>query len=137
MRRLTIMIVMAAVLAAGCGSSMGDRSTGGGGTSAGATGIAGLVQSFHASDRSSLSPLPDAKVGVYTRAFPVVGPPQADEPSPIATSATNGAGKFEIDGLKPGRYFVVAATAARWVEVTDGRVSTAKFAVCGDCAVPL
>ena len=137
MRPITILIVLAGLLAAGCGSSTGGGSTVGGGTSSGATGIAGLVQSFHSSDRSSLSPLPDAKVGVYRKAFAVVGPPQANEPSPIATSATDAAGKFEIDGLKPGRYFVVAASASRWVEVADGQVSTTKFAVCGDCAVPL
>ena len=105
--------------------------------SSGATGIAGLVQSFPSTDRSALKPLPDARVGVYTKAFAVVGPPRADEPSPIATAASDGAGRFEIDGLAPGRYFVVAATASHWVEVTDGRLTGARFAVCKDCAVPL
>ena len=67
----------------------------------------------------------------------MVGPPRADEPSPIATTASDGAGRFEIDGLAPGRYFVVAATASHWVEVTDGHLTSAQFAVCKDCAVPL
>ena len=138
MRRLAIIAAFAALALAGCGSAAGSSAdSGGGSSSAGATGISGLVQSFPGSDRSSLAPLPDAKVGVYTKAFAVVGPPRVDEPSPIATTATDDAGRFEVDGLAPGRYFVVAATASHWVPVTDGTLTSASFAVCRDCAVPL
>ena len=135
--RLILLITTLALSLAGCGSASGGSSDGGGHTKADATGISGLVQSFPGSDRSSLAPLPHASVGVYTKAFAVVGPPRVDEPQPIATTATDTAGRFEVDGLAPGRYFVVAATASHWVQVTDGTVTSASFAVCRDCAVPL
>ena len=135
--RLILLITTLALSLAGCGSASGGSSDGGGHTKADATGISGLVQSFPGSDRSSLAPLPHASVGVYTKAFAVVGPPRVDEPQPIATTATDDAGRFEVDGLAPGRYFVVAATASHWVQVTDGSVTRASFAVCRDCAVPL
>ena len=135
--RLILLITTLALSLAGCGSASGGSSDGGGHTKADATGISGLVQSFPGSDRSSLAPLPHARVGVYTKAFPVVGPPRADEPDPIATTATDDGGRFEVDGLAPGRYFVVAATASHWVQVTDGSMTSASFAVCRDCAVPL
>lgn len=135
-----IAIILLSVLApAGCGSGSGGSSGGPAPPppSSGATGVAGLVQSFPSSDRSALSPLPGAKVGVYTEQFAVVGPPRADEPSPIATTATDTDGRFEVDGLAPGRYFVVAGTASHWMEVTRGNVTTAHFAICHDCPVPL
>jgi hypothetical protein len=134
--RMIAIIILSLLVLAGCGSGSGGGSSGTA-PPAGATGVAGLVQSFPSSDRSALTPLPGAKVGVYTERFAVVGPPRADEPSPIATTATGTDGRFEVDGLTPGRYFVVAGTASHWMDVTQGNVTTARFAICHDCPVPL
>jgi hypothetical protein len=137
MKVIASIMVLGVLALAGCGSASGGTSGTEPASSSGPTGVAGLVQSFPSSDRSALTPLPGAKVGVYTKQFPVIGPPRADGPSPIATAATDSDGRFEVDGLAPGRYFVVAATASHWMDVTDGNVTTARFAICHDCPVPL
>ena len=138
MRHLTIIAVFATLALAGCGSATGSSADSGEGRRAPAR------PASRASSKAS--PAPTARPWRRCR-MPVSACTRKRSPwsarrastsptrSPRRRPTTQGASRWT--GLAPGRYFVVAATASHWVQVTDGSVARASFAVCRDCAVPL
>jgi len=123
-------------MAAGCGQASGSGS-GGTSTPPPANAISGHVVTYRSADRSHTQPLPGVPVLAYTRAFPVVGPVMLNHPKPVARTVSGTDGGFVLPSLRPGRYFVVAQSTARWVHLTPWAGAKLTIAVCSDCPLPL
>src|SRR5436309_8811938 len=113
-RHILLALLLTAALA-GCGQATGGASSTTTQPPSGA--ITGRLVSFHSQDRHHTQPLARVRVSVYDRAFPVVGPIMVDGPRAIARTVSAADGSFMLRGLRPGRYFVVAQSTARWVEL--------------------
>jgi hypothetical protein len=134
--RALALIALTAVLA-GCGQATGGGSSGGTTTTPPPGAIVGHVVSYRSHARKHLQPLPGVRVAAYRRAFPVVGPIIMNGPKAVAHTVSANDGSFSLTGLHPGRYFVVAQSSARWVQVSPSAGAKLTIAVCSDCPLPL
>ena len=134
MHRHILLVPLLTVALAGCGQSTGGASST---RQPPAGAITGRLVTFHSQDRHHTRPLARVRVAVYDRAFPVVGPIMVDGPRAIAHTVSASDGTFVLRGLRPGRYFVVAQSTARWVELRPWSGARVTIAVCGDCPLPL
>lgn len=128
-------LIALTVALAGCGQATSGGSSG---TTTPVSGtIVGHVVSYRSHARKHVQPLPNVRVAAYRRAFPVVGPIMVNGPKAVAHAVTADDGSFTLSGLRPGRYFVVAQSSARWVQVTPLAGAQLTIAVCSDCPLPL
>ena len=133
--RAIALMALTAVLA-GCGQATGGDSSGGT-TTPPSGAILGHVVSYRSHARAHVQPLPGVRVSAYRRAFPVVGPITVNHPKAVADTVSARDGSFSLTGLLPGRYFVVAQSSARWVQVSPWAGAKLTIAVCSDCPLPL
>ena len=78
--------------------------------------------------------------GVYRQAVSSGGPILANPPQPLATATTDSAGRFTIQGLPAGRWFVLVldqAGAGTWVPFDPATGAVVTLVVCTDCPIPL
>jgi hypothetical protein len=129
-------LIALTVALAGCGQATGGGSSGGTTTPVSGA-IVGHVVSYRSDARKHTQPLPGVRVAAYRRAFPVVGPIMVNGPKAVAHTVSAHDGSFTLSGLRPGRYFVVAQSSARWVQVTPLAGAQLTIAVCSDCPLPL
>lgn len=102
--------------------------------------VAGMLVS-QKSDGSDRAPLAGRTVGAFTEVV-IPGKPVQHPPAPVRTAVTAPDGRFEIQGLRPGRYFIAAAdpqlrVPGKWARVTSRRGAFVLLVRCTDCPGPL
>jgi hypothetical protein len=137
-------LLVAAVLAAGCGRAAGGAGSGGGSTTAPPPSQPGTVRISGAlyattSDHTGLgSPQPGVRIGIYTRPISNAGPIAVDPPDPVATVMTDADGRFAVDLPGTHRYFVSAIDARGYAPGRWAKPGVpVKLTACTDCAIPL
>jgi hypothetical protein len=136
-------LLVAAVLAAGCGQAAGGAGSGGGSTTAppsqpGTVRISGALYAT-TSDHTGLgSPQAGVRIGIYTRPISNAGPIAVDPPDPVATVMTGADGRFAVDLPATHRYFVSAIDARGYAPGRWAKPGVpVKLTACTDCAIPL
>jgi len=131
--RKTALLLVMGVLLASCASGASSPPSQ-------APGVLSGVVIGHTSQNDHRAPLAGVRVGVYRQAVSSGGPVLANPPQPLATTTTDGAGRFTIQGLPAGRWFVLAldqAGAGTWVPFDPATGAVVTLVVCTDCPIPL
>ena len=131
-RKMTLLLVVGVILA--------SCSSGASSSLQAAPGVLSGVVVGHASQNDHRTPLADARVGVYRQAVSSGGPILANPPQPLATTTTDSGGRFTIQGLPAGRWFVLVldqAGAGTWVPFDPATGAVVTLVVCTDCPIPL
>lgn len=132
--------LLLAALVTACGSGSPPSSAPSHQPTPGAGVVAGKLVS-QKSDGSDRAPIAGQVIGAFDQVV-IPGKPVQHPPAPIMTAVTGADGGFEIRGLRPGRYFVVATSAhlgaaGEWATLTSRHGARVLLIRCVDCPGPL
>lgn len=132
MRKTALLLAMGVLL--------GSCSSGASSLPSRVPGVLSGVVIGHPSQNDHRTPVAGARVGVFRQAVSSGGPILANPPQPLATATTDSAGRFTIQGLPTGKWFVLAldqAGGGTWVSFDPATGAVVTLVVCTDCPIPL